>query len=238
MSTTFDPRTEKRLLEVESSGAAVEAIGGLAVVVLSILGLAGLAPEFLAAAAGVVIGVSIFAQGTAVAAEYHDLFSRLGGRALDAVELGAGMSVEIMAGAGAIVLGIIALIHIAPDILLPALVIAAGASLILSAGTVQRLNGLKMAAAETPALAQQVMRTATAGVAAGQLLAGIAASVLGIIALASIPTATANAAAGVTWLTLTLVGLLVLGASVMMSGGSLMARFIQMFSRGGQGLAS
>jgi len=234
MSTTFEQRTERSLLEVESSGAAVETVGGLAVIVLSILGLARLAPEFLAAIAGIVVGVSIFAQGTAVAAEYHNLFSRLTGGALEAVELGAGMSVEVMAGAGAIVLGIIALVHIAPEILLPALVIAVGATLVLSAGTVQRLNGLKMAAAETPALAQQVMRTATGGAAAGQVLAGIAAAVLGIIALASLPTAGSSAAAGGAWLTLTLVGLLVLGSSILMSGGSLLTRFVQMFGREGQ----
>lgn len=235
MSTTFEQRTERGLLEVESGGAAIETIGGLAVIVLSILGLAGLARDFLAAAAGIVVGVAIFAQGTAVAAEYHNLLSRLTGGTVEATELGAGMSVEIMAGAGAIVLGIIAMIHIAPEILLPSLVIAVGAALILSAGSVQRLNSLKMAAAETPALAQQVMRTATGGAAAGQLLAGIGAGVLGIIALASLPSAASAGAAGGAWLTLTLIGLLVLGSAIMMSGGSLLTRFVQMFGREGQG---
>lgn len=232
MSTTFDHRSEKNLFEVESSGALVEAIGGLSVIVLSILGLAGLVPDFLAAIAGIVVGVSIFSQGAAVAGEYHNLYSRLAGGAVGAVELGAGMSIEILAGAAAIVLGIIALIPIRPDILLPALVIAAGAALILSAGTVQRLNNLKIAAAETPALAQQVMRTTTGGAAAGQLLAGMAAGVLGIIALASLPSGAA--AAGATSATLTLIALLVLGASILMSGGSLAARFVQMFNREGE----
>lgn len=233
MSTTFEHDTERSLLEVESSGAAIEAIGGLAVIVLSIIGLSGLAPIFVAAVAGILLGVSLFAQGTAVASEFQHLFSRLSGGTLGAIEVGTGMAIEIAAGAAAVSLGIIALINIAPDILLPALVIAGGASLVLSAGTVQRLNSLKMTAAETPTLAQQLMHVATSGLAAGQLLAGGAASVLGIIAL-SLPAATlAGAAAGSSWLTLTLIALLVLGSSIAMSGGSLVGRFVQMLRREG-----
>lgn len=234
MATSFNQSTERGLLQAESTGAAVEAIGGLAVIVLSILGLAGLSQQFLAAIAGIVLGVSLFAQGAAVAAEYHDLYTRLTGGTMGAIELGGGMGVEIVAGAGAIVLGILALINIVPEILLPSLVIAAGATLILSSGTVERLNSLKMAAAETPTLARQVFHTATAGVAAGQLLAGIGAGLLGIIALTTLPAATTAVMGSSSWLTLTLVALLVLGASVMMSGGSLTGRFMQMLNRGGQ----
>lgn len=233
MSTTFEQRMERRMLEVESGGAAAEAVGGLAVIVISILGLVGLAPEPLAAIAGIIFGVAILAQGSTIAAEYYSLYSRLSGGALGTVELGGGMTVEVMAGGAAIVLGILALLGMAPEILLPALVITAGGSLILAAGAVQRLNNLKLTAAEPQGTAQRVMHVATSGAAAGQLLAGIAAIVLGIIALASMPTmGTAVAAsATATWLTLTLVGLLVLGTSVAMSGGSLAGRLFEMFNR-------
>ena len=235
MSTTFEHTGEKRLLEVESGGAAVEAVGGLAVAVLSILGLAGLASESLAAITGIIFGIAMFAEGVAIATEYSGLYARVSGGLMGAVELGGGMTVEIMAGGAAIVLGVLAVVGIAPLYLLPALVITGGASLLLTAGALQRLNSLKVSAAETPELAQRIMRVVTSSAAGGQMLAGVAAIVLGIVALASLPAAASAAAAGggaiATWLILTLVGLLVLGSSIMTSGGSLVGRLIQMFNR-------
>lgn len=231
MSTNLERFAEKRVLEVESGGAAVEAIGGLGVVVLSILGLVGLAPEPLAAIAGIVFGVAVLAQGAAVASEYSALFSRMSGGG--AIELGTGMTVEITAGGAAIVLGILALLGIAPLILLPALIITGGAALILTTGTLQRLNHLKMAASASTEVSEQMTRVTAASAAGGQLLVGVAAIVLGIVAFASLPMAAAGAAAGTPagmGLTLTLVGLLVIGASIAISGGALAGRFTQMFN--------
>ena len=229
MSTTYQPKSDKRLMEVESSGAAVEAIGGLGVIVLSILGLIGLAPDYLGPIAGIVFGVSVLIQGTAIAAEHESLFSRVAGTMFRQIELGSGMTAEIMAGGAAIVLGVLALLQISTDVLLPALVISGGAAIMLTAGAVRRLNDLKLEAAESDDSAQRVMRATTSGAAASQVLAGIAAVVLGIIALAS--TSSAAATTSVTWMTLSLVGLIVLGASIMMSGGSLTGRFVQMINR-------
>ncbi len=226
MSTTYQPKSDKRLMEVESSGAAVEAVGGLGVIVLSILGLIGLAPDYLGPIAGIVFGVSVLTQGTAIAAEHASLFSKVAGTSFREIELGSGMTAEIMAGGAAIVLGVLSLLQISTDILLPALVIAGGAAVMLTAGSVRRLNDLKLEAAESEDSAQRIMRATTSGAAASQVLAGIAAVVLGIIALASTSTA-----ATATWMTLSLVGLLVLGASIVMSGGSLTGRFVQMISR-------
>jgi hypothetical protein len=248
MSTTFEQRTERRVMEEESTSAAAEALGGLAVVVLAILGLAGLVPVYLAGIAGIVFGVTVLAQGTAVAAEYQNLYARFrGGNQTGAVELGGGMTFEIVAGGSAIVLGVLALIGAKPDVLLPALVITGGAALMLSAGTVQRLNNLSLTAAEEADPAHQVTHAATAGAVAGQVLAGIAAAVLGIIALASLSTMaagvggaeTTNAPSGnAIWLILTLVGLLVLGASQMLTGGSLVSRVVQMFGNNREQMAT
>lgn len=235
MATTFEQRVDRRVMEEESTSAAAEAIGGLAVVVLAILGLAGLVPIYLAGISGIVFGVTALAQGTAIAAEYQNIYSRFrGGNHTGSIELGGGMTIEVVAGGSAIVLGILSLIGAVPDILLPALVITGGAALMLSAGSVQRLNNLKLTAADEADPTLQVTHAATAGVVAGQVLSGIAAAVLGIIALASLHTSAAAGAATAAsgapiWLILTLVGLLVLGASQMLTGGSLVSRFVQMF---------
>lgn len=234
-STNVEKIAERHLLEVESGGAATEALGGLSVVILSVLGLVGLAMEPLAAIAGIVFGVAMLVQGAAVAAEYSALSSRITGGAMGAIELGGGMTVEVTAGVAIIVLGILALLGITPQYLLPALVITGGASLILTAGAQQRLNHLKLATtAESSQGAAWLLRATSSGAAGGQLFLGVAAIVLGIVAFAALPSAAAAGAVPMTghWMTLTLVGLLVVGSSIMMSGGTLAGRLMQMFNQG------
>jgi hypothetical protein len=225
-------QTERRILEVETGGAAVETVGGLAIIVLAILGLSGLGSEFLAASAGIVFGVAILAQGAAVAAEYSNLLSKVTRGSLGATEVGGGMTMEIVTGGAAIVLSILALLGDVPNILLPVMVISGGAALLMTAGTVQRLNNLKLTVAEPSQSAQRVLHAATSGAAGGQFLAGIAAIVLAIIALASMPAAGAAVAGAMSsWLTLTLIGLLVIGVAITLSGGSLASRMVEMFGR-------
>lgn len=228
MSTQFGTNAEREILETESSGSAVEAFGGLGVVILSIIGLAGGAPDILAACAGVVFGASLFAQGTAVASEYSGLYQQITGGTAGAFELSGGMTVEFIAGGAAVVLGILALVGESPAILLPSLVIAGGAALVLSTGTVQRLNTLKVEAAGARDFAQKVATGAVAGVVGAQLLAGLAAAILGILALVHQP---ATEMATGAWMTLTLVGLLILGSAITLSGGALAGRLMQMFNR-------
>lgn len=232
MATNFGASAERRIFEIETGGSAIEAVGGLGVIILSILGLAGVEPVFLASSAGVVFGVALLAQGAAVGTEYTSLFSKVTGGAFSAIELGGGMAVEFVAGGAAIVLGILALVGESPSILLPALVITAGTALILTIGTIQRLNTLKMEAAGASEIAQRVASHAVTGVAGAQFLAGLAAIVLGILAFVPMtkPLSAVPPGPGA-WMTFTLVGLLIVGASITMSGGALAGRMMQMFNR-------
>lgn len=232
MATTHDPGMERRILEIESSGSAVEAVGGFVVVILSILGLTGVQPFFLASSAGIIFGVALLAQGAAVGSEYSALVSRATGGAFGAVELGGGMTIEFLAGGGTVVLGVLALMGVAPMVLLPTLVIAAGTAIILTTGTMQRLNTLKMEASGASDFAQRIARYGMSGIVGVQFLSGLAAIVLGILALVYLPTPlSATMVTTGTWMTLTVVGLLVLGSSIMMSGGALAGRLLQMFER-------
>jgi hypothetical protein len=169
---------------------------------------------------GIVLGAALLAQGGAIAAEYSKLIAMVTGGTVGAVELGGGMTVEILAGGSAIVLGILGLLGFSPEILLPAAIIAVGASSIFAASGLQRLNTLKVQAAGLSDIAQKVAQATVAGAIAVQVLAGGGAIVLGILAL----TLTAHAAV------LTLVGLLVLGASVSVSGTALTGRLLRLFN--------
>jgi hypothetical protein len=218
MTTATRAYGDKALLEIETTGSVVEAATGIAVVVLAIIGLAH--AGFFGPIAAIVLGAALLAQGGAVAAEYSKLLSVITGGTLGAIELGGGMTVEVLAGGGIVVLGILALLGFSPDVLISAGVIAVGASLILAAGGLQRLNTLKVQAAGLPELAQKVAEGAVACAITAQVLCGGAAVVLGILAL-SMP---ANATV------LMLVGLLVLGATASMSGTALTGRLLRLFN--------
>lgn len=215
MAKTFN---EEGVLELETAGFVIEAAAGVAVIVLAIIGLARADTGFVTSITGIVLGAALLAQGATVAAEYSTLLSMVSQGMLGAIELGGGMTIEILAGGTAIVLGILGLVGFRPELLLAVAVIAVGASAILSAGGLQRLNTLKIEASGFSELAQKVARGTVAGALAAHVLAGGSAIVLGILAL----TLPMHAAV------LTLVGLLVLGASVTISGTALTGRLLRL----------
>jgi hypothetical protein len=220
MATTVATYSDKTMLGIETTGGVVEAATGIAVVVLAIIGLGHAGSSFLGAIAAIVLGAALLAQGGAVAAEYTKLLSVITGGTLGAIELGGGMTVEVLAGGSIVVLGILALLGFAPTVLVSAGVIAVGASLILAAGGLQRLNTLKVQAAGLPELAQKVAEGAVACAITAQVLCGGAAIVLGILALT----------VGGSGAILMLVGLLVLGATVAISGTALTGRLLRLFT--------
>jgi hypothetical protein len=212
--------TDKILGEIETTGSVVEAITGIAVVVLAIVGLAHAGFGFFGAIAAIVLGAALLAQGGTVTAEYTKLLSAATSGAVGAIELGGGMTVELLAGGGMVVLGILALIGFSPDVLISAGVIAIGAALILAAAGLQRLNALKVRASGMSELAQSVAEGAVACALTAQVLCGGAAIVLGILALTMPAHSTI----------LMLVALLILGATIAISGTALTGRLLRMLN--------
>lgn len=205
-----EPDKEKTL-EVVSGGAGIEAIAGIGTVVLAILGLAHVIPLYMTAIATIVAGAALLFGGGGMAARMGYLRSHESSRVKFA-ELSGGMSAEFAGGIGGIVLGILSLIGILPAVLAPVAVIAFGGALLIGTGATYRLN-------EFPAFAGEQSRgearvhEVTSGAAGAQLLIGMAAIALGILALV-----------GLHWMTLTLVGLLCVGVSAFFSGTALTTR--------------
>jgi hypothetical protein len=197
----------RRSLEVITSGSAVEALGGAGVVVLTILGLAGVLPTVLVAIATIALGAALVFEGGAIGARYSKLLSETGASPAGAVEIGGGMTAEFFGGAAGITLGLLALLNVAPGTLTAAAVIVFGGALLFGSGTTARLNSMEVASAEEHRIRREVWHAAMAGTTGAQVLVGIAGIVLGILALVSISP-----------LMLTLVGLLALGACVLLSG--------------------
>jgi hypothetical protein len=191
-------------------GGFVDAIGGLATVVLAIIGLAGVHQPLLVAIAVIVFGVALMIQGGAMLSEYAGIIFPSGAKAPAAGQFGgSNLSSVFLAGGAGIIFGILALLGIEPGGLTAIAVIVFGGALVLSSNAVWHLYTLKHAAmtsGSTESMAGSEV------VAAGiQAIAGIAAFVLGILALAG---------TGVDSVVLILVALLVVGITLVLSGST------------------
>ena len=199
-------------------GGAMDAIGGIATAVLAIIGLAGWRPELLAGVATIVFGAALLIQGGTLLSEYSQVFTPAGAlqTASDAFS-GDGLAVMFPVGIAGIVLGILALVGVAPFALTAISVIAFGAALMLSAQSVRRLYRMQAELRRTSVGPYSVREFLAGEMAAGsagiQFVAGIAAVVLGILAVVMTPTVRNE--------TLTLVALLVVGLTNIISGSAL-----------------
>lgn len=221
MASTYTERADRTALRAETTGSLVEVAGGVAIIVLSIIGLARIGNVgALPAISAIILGAALIAEGGTIATE----FSRLTGMGVGATgvsEFSGGMTTEILVGAVVLVLGVLSVLGVSPAALVPSAIIVAGALLLISAANVQRMNSVKIATLGTAPAAETLLQSAVSTAAGFQVLAGIAAIVLGILALSS----AANVAI------FALVGLLVLGAAVTMSGGTLTGSLMRMMLR-------
>lgn len=212
---TGDYVERKMSMELVGGSSAAEAIGGIGGLILAILGLAGVLSLVLAEVATIAIGASMLVEGGIVGARIRKLLSEVGGGTAATAEVGGGMSVEILGGLGGIVLGILALLGIVPTMLMAASVVVFGSTLLLSAGVTARLNALAFESTGMHETAKRVASEAVTAASAVQVLLGLGAITLGIISLV-----------GVAPLTLVLVGLLVSGSAVTVSGTALASRMM------------
>lgn len=212
-------REERTTAKVIAGGSITEAIAGLAAAALAILGLAGVLPGYLAAIATIAVGVALLAQGGAAAARWSKILNETPGREWDPRgEVSGGMTGEILGGAAGLVLGILALIGLAPQILIPAALLAFGGAMLVGTGTTVDLGAARSHAAAAPG--ERTAREVTMVASGTQMLIGIVAIVLGILALI-----------GVDPLTLSLVGLLATGASILFSGSAVSSRILPLLRR-------
>lgn len=205
MSTTFSQGIGT---ETAAYGGLVDAIGGLATVVLAIVGLAGVREDILAPIAVIVFGAALLIQGGAMVSDYAQISLPVG---VSADQFGVGgLSALFLVGAAGIVLGVLALVGIAAMTLTSAAVIAFGGALLLSSNSVRQLYTLRSAVMRTQGASSFVAGEMASGSAGVQLLAGLTAIILGILAITGIYPAT-----------LVMSALIVLGATIVLSGSTL-----------------
>lgn len=223
MATQFvegQPRTgagaeEKRTLEVAGAGATTGAIGAAAAVVLAIIGLSGALSTAMMSVATIVLGAAMLLDAGAVGARYYRLARETwaGEDRAARLELGGGISAGSFAGIAGIVLGILALLGLAPVTLCSVALIVFGAGMLLGSAAKNRLASLSTGVYGMSEKTRAVIDEALTVSAGSEVLVGVGAVVLGILALLGIDSAT-----------LVLVGFLGVGAALLLSGSAFGAR--------------
>jgi hypothetical protein len=215
-----DPEPEReKSIKVVAGGSLTEALCGAATVVLAIIGLAGTLPGYMASIATIAFGVALLAQGGAIAARWSRLLRETQPHEWDTrTELGGGMGAEFLAGGAGVVLGILGLLGLYTATLIPIAVIVFGGALLLGSGATADLGSLYVPT--THERFANVARQMTLAASGAQMLVGVGAIVLGIIALV-----------GVDPVVVTLVALLVVGASVLLSGAAVSSRMAAVMRR-------
>ncbi len=206
MSMTYSSTTASG--EAATYGGFVDALGGIAAIVLAIIGLAGVHPEVLVSIATIVFGAALLIQGGTMLSEFamepEGSASAVGG---------GGLTALFLVGVAGIVLGVLALLGLHAAMLTSIAVIAFGAALALSSSSVWQLLTSRSMAAQFQARAP-VLRIIANEVAVGsamlQAMGGVAVIVLGILAVAGLYT-----------VPLTLIGILVSGAAILLTGSTL-----------------
>ena len=210
--------------DVANYGGVVDAIGGAATVVLAIIGLSGTSSTMLLAIATIVFGAALLIQSGAILSELTHMIFPAGAAAPVEEFSGGGLSLVFLVGTAGIVLGVLALLGIDSVPLTAIAVIAFGAALVFGSNAVWSVHRMKQAAfrasGQRIAAGAEILATEIAAGSAGlQCIAGLAGLVLGILAV----TGTAPVALG-------LVALLVMGATILMTGSTL-SGMVQGFMR-------
>jgi hypothetical protein len=217
------PRAQERREEVVFGGSVVEVIGGVATMVLAIIGLAGAAPMYLTAVGVIVLGAALVMHARSRSGRLFQLLSGAPETHWSEQEFSGGMMAEFLAGIAGIVLGILSLVAVVPWVLLPVAAIVYGAMLLVGRSTATRFIVATVAGpAQSPEseLSRQAAGEMVAGANAAHVLVGIAAIVLGIVGLASAYP-----------YILTLVALLVVGAFVVATRAALGGRMCTVVHR-------
>ncbi|HUI21182.1 MAG TPA: hypothetical protein VLZ74_09075 [Methylocella sp.] len=209
--------TETLAREPSTYGGFADALGGIATIVLAIVGLAGVHPQLLISIATIVFGVALLIEGGTMLTEYVRV-AFPSGAAEPAIGTFSGnsLSAVFLVGAAGIILGVLALLGIHAEVLTSVAIIAFGTALVLSSNAVWQLHSLKHAAAmaqtETMGGGEAIASQLASGSAGMEALAGLAAGILGILALVG---------TGIDSAVLILVALLAVGGALMLTGGAL-----------------
>jgi hypothetical protein len=199
------------------AGAVLAVIAGGAAGILAILGLVrqGSVPVYLMDVATVVIGVGLLIQGLTGGA--HLTAAKAQGW-MGKISFGGGVAAATLGGLIGLGLGVAALIGAVPKILCAIALIVYGVTVLLGVGTMMGVNQIAIQRCRVDPETEASCRGLMLGGAGLHVLVGIAAIVLGVLALFNLVP-----------ITLILVGLLAVSVGMLLGGLAVSCRTV-MFS--------
>ncbi len=197
-----------------NNGSQIAALGGLGAFVLTILSFCGIVPVYLTAIAVIAAGAGLFFEAGAVAARYGRLPAEVAPGFWSSFALTFGALALLVAGADGITLGVLALIGFYAVPLTAIAVLVFGGGLMLGTGMSARLHRVEWG--ERHPWLGWINRTAPVT----QFLLGAAVTVLGILAVA-----------GYAPLSLSIVGMLLVGIALFLSGTAISGRIMHSLHR-------
>jgi hypothetical protein len=209
---------ERHTVEALFAGSMAGGLIAAGAAVLSIIGLAGAFPGLLVGIATLGVGGAFLFEGAAIMMRLTDLLHEVTEGAVETAELGVGTTGETLAGLAGIALGILSIVAVVPEILVPIAAIVFGAAFVMGAGTNVRISELTMGYREDHPMIRKVTREAVRGTTGLQVLVGLASITLGIIALA-----------GATPLILSLVAMLADASAFLLTDTAVAGRMIAVF---------
>lgn len=204
-------------LPVLRRGMAEGLLGAVAAI-LGIVGLAlatsnGAVSAILDAVSVIVLGIGLIMAGAALFDSYARLLATVegAGSARDAV---SGTTLDYFLGAGIVILGILALLHLAAPELVAVAFILIGAGFALNSAAAVRVVGIESGEGAVQGPAQRLRTEIVLATFSVRMISGLAVVVLGILAVV-----------GIVPSTLTLIAAIVAGAALAASVTSMPMRF-------------
>jgi MFS family permease len=202
------------------AASVIQAIIGVGVATIAILGLAHLASIVFVSIAAIAVGTAVMFQGGMISARYHVAVSEEERNEYGRKVRGwAQVGVMYLAGIAGITLGILSLLGFVPTVLVPAALVALGISLLFGSAVSARLNAKDMVRFSGEAEKQEMEMLRERGLfsAGVQSVAGVAAVGLGVLALAMVFP-----------IELSLIAVLALGFGLFLNG-AVLSRMMQAF---------
>ena len=200
--------------KMSMGSTAAEALVGLGALALAIIGLAHVYPWLLASVATIALGAAFVFEAGDVGRRFSYLAREEQTTSSEISGGWGGATAGFLGGCTGIALGVLAILNIVPHTLIPVAIVVYGACLVMDSGTLANLSELESARFGIRGIPQEIARESASSLSGIQVLVGLGAVTLGILAIIRIVPET-----------LSLVDLLAIGASVLMSG-SLVKRVV------------
>lgn len=215
--------TERNRLTTEHEGELGLLVAtmpaALALVILGILALARIDPTLLVSIAVIVAGVMVASDSAALSQQIAAALAANKAHRVNASELPAGMGAGVLGGITGVVLGILAILGVAPSTLIAVAVIVFGAAVMFDFAARSQLHALRMTTEETSEHSAKLALATATSTRTAAMFTAVGLIALGIIALA-----------GISGDVLTAVALLGLGAYVLLEEGSVAGHLMHLFS--------